>query len=231
MPRCVVQKYLEQPHLINRSSVTQKGRFKYDIRQWVLVIRFRDDSDGGGLRAYFYKECYLRFAGKAYDTIEGKTASAERFDPLKHLTNNALVKFTPGVDVHDTMWHSSEFSRYLEEASGHFSFEKDLQPQMKKLASLSLNSVAPKMLDRQNTFEILGYDFLIDTKGKVWLLEVNSSPDLGFSTKTTEKLVTQMLQDAATLVLDKEKLGTSRENNLDAEVPTQSDRWTLLENV
>ena len=32
---------------------------------------------------------------------------------------------------------------------------------------------------RENSFEFLGYDFLIDEDFRVWLIEVNSNPYLG----------------------------------------------------
>ena len=32
---------------------------------------------------------------------------------------------------------------------------------------------------RKNSFELLGYDFLIDEDFRVWLLEVNNNPYLG----------------------------------------------------
>jgi len=42
----------------------------------------------------------------------------------------------------------------------------------------SLESVVENVLYRKNSFEILGYDFMIDEELKVWLIEVNSSPTM-----------------------------------------------------
>ena len=33
--------------------------------------------------------------------------------------------------------------------------------------------------NRQNHFELFGYDFMVDEDAKVWLIEVNSDPYLG----------------------------------------------------
>ena len=39
-----------------------------------------------------------------------------------------------------------------------------------------------KIEHRKNSFEMYGFDFMVDSKGKVWLIEVNSSPDMSYST-------------------------------------------------
>lgn len=38
------------------------------------------------------------------------------------------------------------------------------------------------MVSRKNTLEVFGYDFMIDENYKVWLIEVNSSPTMEYST-------------------------------------------------
>ena len=39
------------------------------------MCRYRGGSENG-LRAYFYEDCYLRFAGRPYDTHERKDAAS-----------------------------------------------------------------------------------------------------------------------------------------------------------
>lgn len=69
-PRWVVQKYIENPIIIQRR--------KFDIRQWVLV------KDWNPLTAYFYDVCYLRFAAEEYSLADFEN----RFG---HLTNNSVA--------------------------------------------------------------------------------------------------------------------------------------------
>ena len=37
--------------------------------------------------------------------------------------------------------------------------------------------------------ETFGYDFMVDTSFNVWLLEVNSSPSMEYSSPITERMV------------------------------------------
>ena len=42
---------------------------------------------------------------------------------------------------------------------------------------------------RKNSFELYGFDFMIDDDYNAWLIEINSSPACDYSTKTTERYV------------------------------------------
>ena len=46
-----------------------------------------------------------------------------------------------------------------------------------------------------NSFELFGFDLILDTNLKVWLLEVNSSPSLAVENPLDELIKTQVVQD------------------------------------
>lgn len=71
---------------------------------------------------------------------------------------------------------------------------------MKKIAIESLQSVLENVQPRKNSFEILGYDFMIDEELKVWLIEVNSSPSMDYSTEITTRLVKEGLHDLGMVI-------------------------------
>ena len=62
-------------------------------------------------------------------------------------------------------------------------------PQIKQGVIDSLLSVKEVLQHRDRGHELFGYDFMVDTELNVWLIEVNSSPSMEFSTAITEKLV------------------------------------------
>ena len=57
----------------------------------------------------------------------------------------------------------------------------DFIPRMKDIVIDTILSIKDNLnpTKRKNSFELLGYDFLIDEDFRVWLLEVNNNPYLG----------------------------------------------------
>ena len=57
-------------------------------------------------------------------------------------------------------------------------------------------------LRKSNSFELFGYDFMVDENLKPWLLEVNSSPSMESSTPVTTELVRNVLEDTVKVIID-----------------------------
>lgn len=62
---------------------------------------------------------------------------------------------------------------------------------------------------------MFGYDFMVDDKNGVWLIEVNSSPAMDYSTHITEKLVKEVLQDLAKVIVDYNLASKSNRKDVD----------------
>lgn len=56
---------------------------------------------------------------------------------------------------------------------------------------------------REQCFELMGFDFLIDEDFRVWLIEVNTNPYFGVKNKHLPKFVDNLVDDTLRLTLDK----------------------------
>ncbi len=52
-----------------------------------------------------------------------------------------------------------------------------------------------------NSFEVFGYDVLIDDTLRPWLIEVNSSPSMGTDSELDTRVKHQMISDTIKLVI------------------------------
>jgi hypothetical protein len=56
---------------------------------------------------------------------------------------------------------------------------------------------------RNFTFELFGYDFILDENFNTWLIEVNTNPCLEESSKLLKDLLPRMIEDMFQLTIDK----------------------------
>jgi len=172
MPNRIVQKYIERPLLLF------SGR-KFDIRQWVLV---RSVSP---LRVFLFSECYLRLCNEMYDL--GDLRNRER-----HISNWQINKNGKHV-VDGAVASLSDFKDELHEITGSRCFwEDELLPQLNDIVVRTLRAVETKLVPRQDSFELYGFDLMVDERMKMWLLEVNLSPGCEGRTPHLDRMLTRM---------------------------------------
>jgi tubulin--tyrosine ligase len=164
---------------IDRPLLLQGGR-KFDIRLWVVL-----DTK---FQAWLYREGVLRTTSKAYD-------SSDFTDAVKHLTNHCIQeaqaddfgKFEAGNEL----WFS-EFATWLEEQH-RIDFEQHIMPQMAKIVHYCFESLRPfselSSHAAYQSFQLFGFDFMLDSDCHVWLVEVNGGPAVA------EALRADMAQD------------------------------------
>ena len=158
----IVQKYIENPMLINNK--------KFDIRQWVLI------SNSDPLTIWVYNEAYLRFTVENYNVSDLENLYV-------HLTNNSISKNSSkfnSSEIEGCMWSSEKFSQFLKEKYEEDVWAEKIFPRVKEIVKWCFQAAGN--LGRKNSFELFGYDFMVDSNLKVWLIEINSSPSMEYST-------------------------------------------------
>jgi len=184
----ILQKYIERPLLFNKR--------KFDIRCYGLLTAIN-----GNVKGYFYKEGYLRTASKDFSL---KLVNSR----IIHLTNEAVQKnfeefgkFEPGNKLSYT-----DLQKYLDTAfpDKNINFFSDLLPQIKSLVTNSFRAVHGKLdpKGRQYTFEIFGYDFMIDSNFHVYLIEANINPCLEVISPITARVIPTMLDNTLRIAVD-----------------------------
>jgi hypothetical protein len=143
----VLQQYLIQPHLLKGP---QQGH-KYSIRMFVVLTNFAG--------AYLYPKGYFNVGLHPYQ-------SNDFTDIRSHLTNEHL--------------NEDEFN-VVQISTQQYELFKPFYPVIKTLVSSIINGLQqlyPQAFinEKRSTLAIFGFDFIVDSEMRVWLLEANHAP-------------------------------------------------------
>ena len=190
----LVSNYITDPHLINE--------LKYDLRVYVLVTCYDP------LRIYIFNEGLVRFATEPYSpeklTLKNK---------FTHLTNYAINKeselYIPskGVEEEDDQASKWTFAQYRKKLSSLGIDFETVWSSIKDVIIKTIISAETVMLDRsnrvpehsKNCFELYGFDILLDSGLKPWLMEVNIYPSLQTDSLIDEVIKTRLVCDSLNL--------------------------------
>lgn len=95
-----------------------------------------------------------------------------------------------------------EFKTCLNEEYGWEVWDDKLKDQAKSIVINCLESVQDMFECKKGCFELFGFDLMVDDEFNMWLIEVNSSPAMDYSTPVTERLVKMVLEDTVKVVVD-----------------------------
>lgn len=183
----IVQKYIYRPLLY-------RGR-KFDIRCYGLISCINNKT-----QAYFYKEGYLRTSCQLFTTDDLN-------DRFIHLTNDAVQKNSANYGVYEDSNKLSyqEFQEYINESmTEKINFKETVLPKIRNIVKDTVLATYSKLnpSGRIHTFEILGYDFMLDEFFTPWLIEVNTNPCLELSGAYLKKLIPEMVDEGLALVTE-----------------------------
>uniref|UniRef100_A0A8D2LMZ4 Tubulin--tyrosine ligase-like protein 5 n=1 Tax=Varanus komodoensis TaxID=61221 RepID=A0A8D2LMZ4_VARKO len=185
----LVSRYINNPLLIDD--------FKFDVRLYVLVTSYDP------LIIYLYEEGLARFATVRYD--QGSKNIKNQF---MHLTNYSVNKKSgdyvscddPEVEDYGNKWSMSAMLRYLKQegrdTTSLMASVEDLIIKTIVSAELAIAAACKAFVPHRGVcFELYGFDVLIDSTLKPWLLEVNLSPSLAWLSKPSKtSFLTVILQ-------------------------------------
>ena len=169
----VVQEYIAEPYLLEK--------FKFDLRIYVVLKSLEP------LQVYICREGMARFCTEHYQPPTPKNI----FKTYMHLTNYSLNKHSPRYIQSDAGDKGSKRKlsavfRQLEKEGCNI---HHLWAEIDKVACQTIIAILPilklqnqiisaEMKRKLRSFQILGFDILLDKDLKPILLEVNSSPSL-----------------------------------------------------
>jgi len=182
----VVQKYVETPFTIFNK--------KFDIRQFVLVTSLDP------LIIFMFRDCYLRFCTKNFSVDHSQLV-----DQFVHLTNHQVQKNSilyNSTDIEENQWSLATFRDYLRNEIGlPYIWEQHIHPKIQQLVVTTLMTW-PKSGHREYSFELLGFDILLNEHFDPFLLEINTNPGLHMLTKVVRPHHTKAQHDLLKVVLD-----------------------------
>lgn len=192
----IVQQYIANPCLLENGQ-------KFDLRVYVLL------TSVDPLRIYVYDEGLVRFASTKYTSQEDGI-----IDQYMHLTNYFINKNNQEYQInndcdslHGCKWTLKRLWRYLSEHYTHI----DTQQLWKRIIDIIIKTIicceGPiTRLSHQNckndytSFELFGFDIILDENFKPWILEVNITPSLKSESNLDTSVKYKVIKDMFNLV-------------------------------
>jgi tubulin polyglutamylase TTLL5 len=189
----VVQRYIPYPMCLDG--------YKFDLRLYVLVSSFRP------LEAFIYGDGFARISTQKYsldaDNVQNK---------FIHLTNSSIQRQNVDGPTHDNPLAGGDNDSGGSKISlngdhglwarlKRHSIDTDgMWTSIKTMIIKSLVVVDDKMTYQPNAFEVFGYDVLLDSECRPWLIEANASPSMSRDSQLDYRIKDAMIHDTIALI-------------------------------
>ena len=180
----IVQEYMKNPLLLNG--------YKFDMRIYVVVTSFNP------LEVFLYKEGFARLS-----TVRFSLDPEQITNRFIHLTNSSVQEHShTKKQAEDSKFGGTKIS--LESLKSKlYSQNIDFDNIWKQIGEIVVKSLVACQIDipyNPCCFELYGYDIIIDSNLKCWLIEVNSSPSLGILNLLDDIVKIKLVDDLIDLV-------------------------------
>lgn len=134
----------------------------------------------------------------AHDYLPAGTTT----DVYMSLANHSISKYSEAKKIrHENMMFMGEFAEHLAKQGSGERF-KEIKAKISEVIKATILSTKHSVSEREGSFVVLGFDFMIDAQFNVWLLEVNTSPSNDIGTPVTKVVIEQFQRDQAKLYID-----------------------------
>ena len=179
-PAWLVQRYVRDPMLVD-------GR-KFDIRAFALVTH--------DLRVLWFEDWIVRTCSERFDMRDVSNRTAHISNHCVQARSDKFGAFEEGNEM-----FAADFRNRLRGDRGDDAgarLHASIVAQMRRAVAQTVACVIDAMGggDAYDAFQVLGYDFMPDENGKVWLLEVNGSP------AAAERMTPTIAEDLVELAVD-----------------------------
>ncbi|KAF0694747.1 Aste57867_14423 [Aphanomyces stellatus] len=197
---CVVQKYIHNPLLIDG--------FKFDLRIYVFVYSVDP------LRVYIFRNGLARFCTTPF----APPTRANLHQTRMHLTNYAINKKSKSfVKSTDESQGSKRSLAFVMAHLAKLEFDADVVwDDICAIVLKTLLAIQPRLAASYRNFfgtddakgrqwgpaafEILGFDIMLDERGKAWMVEVNHAPSFAGDSKLDKQIKTPLIALALDLL-------------------------------
>ncbi len=175
---------------------------KFDMRIYVLVSSFDP------LTVWLCREGFGRFSGSRFSMTE-----EDRGNNYVHLTNVAVQKGGQGYDDDSGgKWDIRSIKLHIASTRGRQAAES-MMVSIQDAILKSLLSVQDIMVNDETSFALYGFDIMLDSDLRAWVIEVNACPSLTANTPHDYYLKYCMLSDAMAII-DPDGSRARRENQV-----------------
>ena len=143
------------------------------------------------LTIWLYREPYIRFTAQDYNPNNARNKFANLTNATVSKDAVKSHKRQGNHEIIHNMWETHQMQAYLLDTfnkDGQFPTDpwtEKVVPQIKEAVIASVLAGQEWLVHRDNSYELFGYDLMLDEELNVWLIEINSAPAMDFSTPIT----------------------------------------------